>query len=90
MKYSVRNTRRFRKDFEKIKSQGKDLAKLHKVVISLRDGEGLDKSFRNHSLRGEYEDCMECHISSDWLLIYRIEGDEIVLLRTGSHSELFR
>ena len=90
MKYSVRNTNKFTKDFEKIKSQGKELAKLHKVIITLQDGESLDKSFRNHSLKGEYEDFMECHISPDWLLIYRIEGDELALLRTGSHSELFR
>ncbi len=90
MKYSVRNTKKFRKDFERIISQSKDLEKLHKVVVKLRDGEQLEKAFRNHSLKGEYEDCMECHISPDWLLIYRIEGDEIVLLRTGSHSELFK
>ena len=90
MKYSVRSTKQFRKDFERIKSQGKDLVKLHKIVLSLQDGEQLEKSLRNHSLRGEYDDCMECHISPDWLLIYRIEGNEMVLLRTGSHSELFK
>ena len=90
MKYSVRNTKQFRKDFERIKSQDKDLTKLHDVIIELRDGEKLDKSFHNHSLKGEYTDCMECHISPDWLLIYRIEGNEMVLLRTGSHSELFK
>ena len=90
MKYSVRNTKNFRKDFERIKSQGKDLEKLQKVVVKLMDGESLDKSFRNHSLRGKYADCMECHISPDLLLIYRIEGNEIVLIRSGSHSELFK
>ncbi len=49
----------------------------------------LDSRYRNHSLHGEYEDCRECHIEPDWLLIYQVTETELVLIRTGTHADLF-
>ena len=92
MKYEIRLTSRFKKDVKLIQKQGKDLEKLFSVVEKISDGEELAPSFRDHSLSGEYSGCRECHIEPDWLLIYEVFDDVLVLVlsRTGSHSELFR
>lgn len=90
MKYIVRHTKKFKKDYEKVQAQCKDLTKLESVVLALREGENLNKTLHSHQLKGEYKDCMECYIEPDWLLIYRIVEDKLVLVRTGSHSELFK
>ena len=50
----------------------------------------LDKKYQDHSLKGEYADCRECHIEPDWLLIYLIDGDSIIFVRTGTHADLFK
>ena len=94
MKYSVEYTSRFKKQFSKIKSQGKDLSKLYRVIELLANGESLDYKCRNHKLinNKKYIDCYECHIEPDWLLIYKYDHDELILLlfETGTHSELFK
>ena len=92
MKYEIRLTSRFKKDVKLIQRQGKDLEKLFSVVEKISEGEELAPSFRDHSLSGEYSGCRECHIEPDWLLIYEVFDDVLVLVlsRTGSHSELFR
>ena len=92
MKYEIRLTSRFKKDVKLIQKQGKDLEKLFSVVEKISEGEELAPSFRDHSLSGEYSGCRECHIEPDWLLIYEVFDDVLVLVlsRTGSHSELFR
>lgn len=91
MIYSVRFTTKFKKDLKLIKKQGKDLNKLYAVVEKIALGEGLDKKYKDHLLSGNYEGFRECHIEPDWLLIYQIDNEEIILLlsRTGSHSDLF-
>ena len=58
-------------------------------VDILKDGEDLPEKFRNHKLKGEWIDFMECHIEPDWLLIYKITATELFLTRTGTHSDLF-
>jgi len=83
-------TKRFEKDFEKLIRSGKDTGKLKNVVVHLLVPEPLESKYRNHKLRGEYQDRWECHIEPDWLLIYKKTAEEIILERTGSHSELFR
>jgi mRNA interferase YafQ len=83
-------TKKFEKDLEKIIRSGKDADKLKSVVLRLLEPEQLEAKYRNHKLRGEYQDRWECHIEPDWLLIYKKTSEEIVLERTGSHSELFR
>jgi len=91
MKYGVRPTTKFKKDFKKVERQGRDLGKLRVVIEKLANGEKLDERYRDHALTGDFSDCRECHIAPDWLLIYKVEETSVilVLMRTGSHSDLF-
>lgn len=69
--------------------QGKDLSVLDDIVLRLAHGESLDPKYRDHELTGNYKGKRECHITPDWLLIYEQTENQLVLYRTGSHSELF-
>lgn len=90
MKYVVRNTSAFKKDYKRAKKRGLDLSKLQRVVGLLANGTSLPESFRDHALTGNWANHRECHIAPDWLLIYQIYEDVLVLelTRTGSHSDL--
>ncbi len=79
----------FKKDYKRAKKQGKNLADLRSVVAMLAAREPLPPKHRDHNLCGRWNKHRECHIAPDWLLIYRIDGDDLILERTGSHSELF-
>lgn len=83
-------TGQFKRDYKRAKKQNKDLAALRSVVESLVEGKPLAPRHRDHNLSGDWKRHRECHITANWLLIYRIDGDDLVLERTGSHSELFR
>ena len=85
----IRDKSQFRKDYRKLRSSGKDLAKLAAVIDMLAAEMPLPEHYRDHRLVGNYADFRECHISPDWLLIYQKSDIELVLVRTGSHSELF-
>ena len=89
--YKIFPLSRFRKDLKIILKRGYDLSLLDDVVSKLAEGKSLDTKYRDHQLRGEYNGCRECHITADWLLVYRIADDELVLYltRTGSHSDVF-
>jgi len=80
---------RFKKDFKKLHSSGKDLGKLAEVIRRLQAEEVLEERYRDHLLIGNYAGHRECHLSPDWLLIYQTTETELILVRTGSHSELF-
>ena len=82
---------RFKKDLKLAKKRGYNLNLLDEVVTALATSQTLDEKYRDHSLNGEYAGFRECHIQPDWLLVYRIDYDEIFLLlsRTGTHSDLF-
>lgn len=92
-KYAIKMMNNFKKDYKKIKRQNKDILKLKKVIEILANGEELDEKYKNHKLINDkyYQECYECHISPDWLLIYKYIDNELILLMiaTGSHSELF-
>ena len=79
----------FRKDVKRAENRGKDLNKLKQVLVLLLDGEILPERLRDHPLRGNWNGYRDLHIEPDWLLIYRIAGDELHLARTGSHADLF-
>lgn len=81
----------FKKDYKRIVKRGYDIRLLEEVISILANQEPLPEKFRDHSLPGKYTGCRECHITPDWLLIYEIDGDELILYltRTGSHSDLF-
>ena len=91
MKYEVRFTSQFKKDIKLAKKQGKKLDKLFDIIEKLANGEKLPEKNHDHDLIGNYKGCRECHVEPDWLLIYEIENEILVLMlyRTGSHSELF-
>ena len=92
MKYELQFTSQFKKDLKLAKKQNKDLGKLFEVIDILANCETLDAKYKDHSLTGNYRETRECHIEPDWLLIYEIRGDVLVLMlyRLGSHSELFK
>ena len=83
-------TSQFKKDYKRIKKQGKDLGDLRLVLALLMDRESLPEKYSDHNLSGKWKKHRECHVLPDWLLIYRVDGDDLILERTGSHSELFR
>ncbi len=83
-------SKRFGRDVRRITKRGKDTEKLKNVIRMLIRQEKLDERYKNHPLKGNYQDCCDCHIEPDWILIYRIEGELIQFLRTGSHADLFR
>ena len=91
MKYSVDFTTQFKKDIKPAKKQGKDTDKIFEVVEKLANDEVLDAKYKDHCLTGDYKDCRECHVEPDWLLIYKKYESELILMlvRTGSHSDLF-
>jgi mRNA interferase YafQ len=76
-------------EVKKLRSSSRDIDVLRTVVSKLAAGEELPESFRDHALGGSYRDYRECHLASDWLLIYQRREDTLILVRTGSHSELF-
>ena len=89
--YKVKFTRQFKKDLKLAKKQGKNLDTLFNVIKILEKGEKLDDKYRDHSLSGKYKGTRECHIEPDWLLVYEIIDNVLILVlyRLGSHSELF-
>lgn len=84
-------TTQFRKDYKRIRKRGYDTDLLKQVLDRLISGEPLDLRYRDHSLSGNYSGFRECHIQPDWLLIYRIDNDQLILTasRTVTHSDLF-
>jgi mRNA interferase YafQ len=87
---TFRRTHQFRRDVKRMQRQGREVEKLRRVLEALVKGDPLAASYRDHVLVGQYKGTRECHIEPDWLLIYELAEAEIVLIRTGSHSDLFR
>ena len=89
--YSIRPTTKFQRDLKRIEKRGYNISLLTEVIKNLANGEQLPEKNKDHNLQGEYTGCRECHITPDWLLIYEIAGDELILYltRTGTHSDLF-
>jgi mRNA interferase YafQ len=88
---TLKTTSRFRKDYNLAKKRGLDLSLLEAVIDILLAGQALDLKHRDHALAGEYVGFRECHILPDWLLIYSIHQETLILTvaRTGTHSDLF-
>jgi mRNA interferase YafQ len=87
---NIHYTTQFKKDYKRIKKQNKNPEQLKAVIEKLVEGENLEPKYRDHQLSGNWKGHRDCHIESDWILIYRIQADELFLERTGSHSELFK
>ena len=88
---TLRTTTKFRKDYKRMKKQGKDMSLLKSVINDLISEIVLDEKYQDHPLFGNYIGFRECHIQPDWLLIYTIDNNQLILTasRTGSHSDLF-
>ncbi len=90
--YSVQSTRRYQKSLKRLIKSGRfHIVDVDVVINALREGKPLDASYQNHPLHGEYTECLECHIQSDLLLIYKIneKAHMLTIIDIGSHSELF-
>lgn len=81
---------RFKRDVRKAKARGKDMDKLRALLASLVKRAPLSARHRDHPLRGIWKGYREAHIEPDWLLIYQVKGSELHLVRTGTHSDLFK
>ena len=92
MKYGIRKTSRYRKSLKKMLKRGKDIKKISAVVRMLAMGETLPPQCRDHALSDDLAGLRDCHIESDWVLLYfYTENGELVLTLsdTGTHSDLF-
>ena len=91
MRLIVKWTNSFKKDYKKAIKRGLKIEKLDLVISKLANCENLEDQYRDHALTGEFIGLRECHIEPDWLLIYTIENNSLILTlsRTGSHSDLF-
>lgn len=89
MRLNLLTTTAFERDLRRVKRQGKDLDKLEEIVNLLQNRAPLPARCRPHPLRGSLGGQWYCHIGPDWLRLYRTTDKELILVRTGSHSELF-
>ena len=84
-------TNQFQKDLKRMKKRGMDLSLLKRVLEILQAQKELEGKYRDHALTGNYSGFRECHVQPDWLLVYTVHAEELILVasRTGSHSDLF-
>ncbi len=89
--YKIQYTARMKRDAKRMRRQGKDMSKLTLALSLLSSGNPLPPNYRDHPLSGNLSDFRECHIESDWLLMYQIYEDTLILsaTATGSHADLF-
>ena len=86
---NLAQTKQFKKDVKRMQKRGKDLEKIRAVIDLLLAEEPLPPKNRDHQLGGNWSGRRDCHIEPDWILIYKPMGDELLLERTGTHSDLF-
>lgn len=91
IKYTVKTTTQFKKDYKLAIKRGLKIELLEEIIICLAKGVPLPEKNKDHALGGNWNGHRECHILPDWLLIYRVENDVLVLTlaRAGTHSDLF-
>ncbi len=88
--FSLEFSTKFKKDIKKYSNQQKERELITSVISELENSGTVNKSYLPHRLKGDYNDCMECHVMPDLLLIWKKESKTIRLIRLGSHSELFK
>lgn len=82
-------TTQFKRDLKTAQKRGYDIDKLKALIIQLCDGAPLAPKHRDHALAGNWRGRRECHITPDWLLVYKLGKDVIVFERTGTHNDIF-
>jgi mRNA interferase YafQ len=80
---------RFRRDVKLAEKRGKDLSKLRELILLLAEGGALPQRYKDHALSGDWKHHRDSHIEPDWLLMYTIDGNDLYLVRTGTHADLF-
>lgn len=83
-------TSQFEKDVKRVQKRSYDVSKLSAIIRLLGIGDLEDRQYRDHPLKGKYAGLRECHLTPDWLLIYQSSTDHVILVRTGTHADLFR
>lgn len=86
---TVKYTNQFKKDVKLAVKRGYKMDRLYQVMKALENNEILDPKYKEHPLIGNYKGFLECHIEPDWLLIYKIDMQDLYFARTGTHSDLF-
>ena len=89
MNKNVRYATQFKKDFKLCIKRGYNMQQIKSIMKLLESGKRLPEKHKDHVLTGNYDSCRECHIGSDWLLIYQLFDNDIIFIRTGTHSDLF-
>lgn len=92
MKYTVKQSGKFKKSYKLAKKRGLNISILKDVVTKLANGIPLESKYKDHALKGDLDGFRECHIQPDWLLIYLVEDDilTLTLVDTGTHADLFK
>jgi mRNA interferase YafQ len=80
---------KFKRDVNRMEKRGKEMAGLREVIQLLIDGKPLPARYRDHPLTGDWKHFRDCHIEPDWVLIYKVEGNDLYLVETGTHADLF-
>ena len=87
---TIHRTSQFKKDVKRLIKRGKKFGDFKEIIRKLTEGGKLETKYRDHVLTGQYKGTRECHIEPDWLLIYELTESELVLVRMGTHSDLFK
>ena len=82
-------TNQFKRDYKLSEKRGLDMSLIDELIDDLINERQLQERHKDHTLKGEYKGCRECHIEPNWLLIYRIINEDILFVRNGTHSDLF-
>ena len=80
---------RFKRDVKRMERRGKEMSKLRKVIQLLIEGNPLPPELKDHPLSGDWKNFRDCHIEPDWVLIYKVDGEDLYLVQTGTHGDLF-
>jgi mRNA interferase YafQ len=84
----IRSTQ-FKRDVKLAQKRGKDMAKLRELILLLVEASPLPPRYKDHALGGDWKHHRDCHVEPDWLLLYKIDGNDLYLVRTGTHADLF-
>jgi mRNA interferase YafQ len=80
---------KFRRDVKRMEKRGKEMGKLRECIRLLIEGHSLPAQYKDYPLAGDWKHLRDCHVEPDWVLIYKVDGNELHLVRTGTHADLF-
>ena len=86
---AIVTSKAFERDLKRLGKRGKDMGRIRAVIETLRLRQPLDPRHRDHALSGNWQGFRDCHVESDWVLVYQLDDEAVHLTRTGTHSDLF-